>query len=53
MLVVEDEAIARTLEAHIDQLMAGSQPVDRSDPTWQRTVRRREWMLRWPGVLSF
>jgi len=53
MLIVEDESIARALEARIDQLMAGSQPVDRGDPTWQRTARRREWLLRWPGVLSF
>jgi len=52
MLIVEDESITRALETRIDQLIAGSQPVDRNDPTWQLTARRREWLRYWPGVLS-
>jgi phosphatidylserine/phosphatidylglycerophosphate/cardiolipin synthase-like enzyme len=52
MLVVEDESITRALETRIDQLIAGSQPVDRNDQRWQRTARRRQWMRHWPGVLS-
>jgi cardiolipin synthase A/B len=52
MLIVEDEAITRALEARLDQLIAGSQPVDRDDPRWQLAARRRHWMRHWPGVLS-
>ena len=52
MLVVEDPVIASGVEARIDPLLAGSQRIDRGDPTWQGTARRREWMRRWPGVLS-
>jgi len=52
ILVVEDAAITRALEARIDELMAGSRPVDRDDPAWQETARRRDWMQHWPGVLS-
>lgn len=52
MLIVEDEPIARALEAHIDQLLLDSRPVDRNDPAWRRTARRRTWLQHWPGVLS-
>jgi cardiolipin synthase A/B len=52
MLIVEDESITRALETRIDQLIAGSQPVDRHDRKWQLTAQRRQWMRRWPGVLS-
>ena len=52
MLVVEDESHARALEARIDELIAGSRRVDRSDLKWQRTAERRKWMRRWPGNLS-
>jgi phosphatidylserine/phosphatidylglycerophosphate/cardiolipin synthase-like enzyme len=52
MLVVDDAAVAGAVEARIDQLLAGSQRVDRNDPAWQRTAKRRDWLRRWPGVLS-
>jgi cardiolipin synthase A/B len=52
MLIVEDESITRVLETRIDQLIAGSQLVDRNDPGWQHTAQRRQWMRHWPGVLS-
>lgn len=52
LLVVEDEAVTRALEARLDALIAGSVRVDREDPAWQRLARRREWMRHWPGVLS-
>jgi len=52
ILVVEDAAIARAVEARIDELIAASKRVDRNDASWQQTARRREWMRRWPGVLS-
>ncbi|HUK62119.1 MAG TPA: phosphatidylserine/phosphatidylglycerophosphate/cardiolipin synthase family protein, partial [Dongiaceae bacterium] len=52
MLIVEDPSIASAYEAHIEQLIAGSRRVDRDDPAWQRTARRRNWMRYWPGNLS-
>jgi phosphatidylserine/phosphatidylglycerophosphate/cardiolipin synthase-like enzyme len=52
MLVVEDAAITGALEARIDELLARSDTIDRDDPTWRETARRREWMRHWPGVLS-
>jgi phosphatidylserine/phosphatidylglycerophosphate/cardiolipin synthase-like enzyme len=52
MLLVEDPALARGLEAEIAALMAGSTPVSRDDPAWQRLAERRTWMRHWPGVLS-
>jgi len=52
MLIVEDESITRRLETRIDQLIGDSQRVDRDNPKWQLTARRRKWMQRWPGVLS-
>ena len=52
MLIVEDQSVTRALETRIDQLMAGSQRIDRNDRTWQLTARRRQWMRHWPGVLS-
>ena len=52
LLVVEDPPVARALEARVDQLIAASERVDRDDPEWQATALRRQWMRRWPGVLS-
>jgi phosphatidylserine/phosphatidylglycerophosphate/cardiolipin synthase-like enzyme len=52
LLVVEDAAIAGALEARIDELIAASKPIDRNDPAWQQTARRRGWLRRWPGLLS-
>jgi phosphatidylserine/phosphatidylglycerophosphate/cardiolipin synthase-like enzyme len=52
MLVVEDPAIAATVEARIDHLIEGSMRFDRDDPAWRQSARRREWMRHWPGVLS-
>lgn len=52
MLIVEDAAIAATVEARIEEFMARSQRIDRDDPRWQETARRRQWMRNWPGVLS-
>lgn len=52
MLVVEDAGVAGRVEARIDELLAQSDRVDRTDAAWQRTATRRQWMRRWPGVLS-
>jgi len=52
LLIVEDPTIARALEARIEQLTAGSARVDRNEPAWRQTARRRGWMRHWPGVLS-
>ena len=52
IVVVEDAAITRAIEACIDELIGASKRVDRDDPAWRQTARRREWMRRWPGVLS-
>ncbi len=52
VLIVEDESITRQLEARIDALIAASARVDRNDPQWRLTARRRIWFQRWPGVLS-
>lgn len=52
MLLVEDPAIAGAVEARVDRLIAGSTRVDREDPGWQRTAKRRDWMRHWPGLLS-
>lgn len=52
ILVVEDVAITRALDACIDELIAGSEPIDPDDPGWRETARRRDWMRHWPGVLS-
>jgi len=52
LLVVEDEAIAGALEAHIDRLSEDSVRVDRDAPAWKQTARRRDWMRYWPSVMS-
>jgi phosphatidylserine/phosphatidylglycerophosphate/cardiolipin synthase-like enzyme len=52
LLVVEDPAVTRAVEARASQLMAGSDRVDRDDPDWRAAALRRRWMHRWPGVLS-
>jgi phosphatidylserine/phosphatidylglycerophosphate/cardiolipin synthase-like enzyme len=52
LLLVEDDSIARAFGARVGELIAGSVRVDREDPAWQRLASRREWLRRWPGVLS-
>lgn len=52
VLVVEDEAIARGVEARFDELMAGSARVDPKDSEWRRRAEQRGWMRYWPGALS-
>jgi phosphatidylserine/phosphatidylglycerophosphate/cardiolipin synthase-like enzyme len=52
LLVVEDEAIVRAVEARFDELIAGSDRVDPNDPDWRRRAQHRQWMRYWPGVLS-
>jgi phosphatidylserine/phosphatidylglycerophosphate/cardiolipin synthase-like enzyme len=52
MLIVEDASITRAFETHIERLISASQRVDRDDPAWERTARRRNWMRYWPGNLS-
>jgi phosphatidylserine/phosphatidylglycerophosphate/cardiolipin synthase-like enzyme len=52
LLVVEDEAVARTVEARFDELIAASARVDRNDPKWRRRAEQRQWMRYWPGTLS-
>ncbi len=52
LLVVEDAAHARDLEARIDTLLEGSVRVDGDDPAWREAAGRRTWMRHWPGVLS-
>lgn len=52
MLIVHDPSIASMLETRIDTFMAASRCMDRHDPEWQETARRRQWMRHWPGVLS-
>ena len=52
LLVVEDPAVAGALESRIEQLLASSRRVNREDPAWRALAKRREWMRRWPGVMS-
>jgi len=52
LLVVEDEAIARGVEARFDELIAYSDRIDPNDPEWRRRAERRRWMRYWPGMLS-
>ena len=52
LLVVEDEAVARAVEARFDELIAASARVDRDDPEWRRRAEQRGWMRYWPGMLS-
>lgn len=52
LLVVEDGALARSFEAKLDALMAGSTAVRRDDPAWRELAEGRAWMRHWPGVLS-
>ncbi|HUL72209.1 MAG TPA: phosphatidylserine/phosphatidylglycerophosphate/cardiolipin synthase family protein, partial [Vicinamibacterales bacterium] len=52
LLVVQDEAIARGVEARFDELIAGSARVDPNDPEWRRRAELRGWMRYWPGMLS-
>ncbi len=52
ILIVEGPAVAGALESHIDTLLAQSPRVNRDDPEWRKLARRRQWMRRWPGVMS-
>jgi cardiolipin synthase len=52
LLIVEDPAIAGALESRIEELLVGSPSVDRNDPGWRILAKRRQWMRRWPGVMS-
>jgi len=52
LLVIEDEAIVRAVEARFDELIAGSDRVDPNDRDWGRRAQHRQWMRYWPGVLS-
>jgi len=52
LLIVEDPAIAGKLESRIEELLVRSPRVDRNDPGWRSRAKRREWMRRWPGVMS-
>ena len=52
LILVEDPAVTRALETRIEALITSSDRVDRSDPAWQQFASRRQWMRRWPGVLS-
>jgi len=52
LLVVEDASIAAAVESRVDALIAESTRIDRDDPHWRESARRREWMRHWPGVLS-
>jgi cardiolipin synthase len=52
VLVVQDEAIARGVEARFDELIGASARVDPNDPEWRRRAELRGWMRYWPSVLS-
>jgi len=52
LLVVEDELIARGVEARFDGLFATSCRIDPEDPDWRHRAGLRRWMRYWPGVLS-
>jgi phosphatidylserine/phosphatidylglycerophosphate/cardiolipin synthase-like enzyme len=52
LLVIEDEVVARSLEARFDALLSTSVRFDRNDPGWQLRAEQRRWMRYWPGVLS-
>jgi phosphatidylserine/phosphatidylglycerophosphate/cardiolipin synthase-like enzyme len=52
ILVIEDEAIARGVEARFDDLISGSARVDPNDPGWPLRAQHRQWMRYWPEVLS-
>ena len=52
LLVMEDEALARSVEARLDELIAASARVERDDPEWRRRAEQRQWLRHWPGMLS-
>ncbi len=52
LLVVEDASIVGAFDARVAELIADSVRVDRDDPQWQAMARGRQWLRRWPGVLS-
>jgi len=52
LLVIEDEAIARGVEARFDELISDSARLDPNDPELRRRAQHRQWMRYWPEVLS-
>jgi phosphatidylserine/phosphatidylglycerophosphate/cardiolipin synthase-like enzyme len=50
ILVVEDPAIAAALESHI--IAAGQSGASTARPEWRKLARRRQWLRRWPGLMS-
>jgi cardiolipin synthase len=52
LLVVEDETVAGSLEARLEEIAGSSERIESDDPKWRETARRRTWMVRWPGLLS-
>ena len=52
ILVIEDEAIARGVEARFDELISNSARVDPNDTEWRRRAQHRQWLRYWPEVLS-
>ncbi|MEZ4326249.1 MAG: phosphatidylserine/phosphatidylglycerophosphate/cardiolipin synthase family protein [Polyangiales bacterium] len=52
LLVVEDVAVTASVETDLQRILDGSERVVAEDPVWQELARRREWMRRWPGLLS-
>lgn len=52
LLVVEDETVAGSLEARLEEIAGSSLRIRPDAPEWSEAARRRTWMLRWPGLLS-
>jgi phosphatidylserine/phosphatidylglycerophosphate/cardiolipin synthase-like enzyme len=52
LLLVDDPSVAKTLDSQIEARIRQSERVDRDNPAWQQKTRRRQWMRRWPGMLS-
>jgi len=53
VLLVEDAAVTRALEARLEALVAGSARVDRADPAWQQLAERRAWLSsHWPALIG-
>jgi cardiolipin synthase len=53
LLVIEDPATVRRLDARLEAILRGSEPVDPEDPAWRDRARRRAWLSRnWPSLLG-
>jgi phosphatidylserine/phosphatidylglycerophosphate/cardiolipin synthase-like enzyme len=52
VLLVDDSSVTVSLERRISSLILQSERADRDNPAWRKTARRRQWMRRWPGMLS-